>query len=188
MSAAGDFGGARPEAGFRLTLVAQASKPAVSQVSKPAAGGNLQRVRARRRPADLEVGDPAGLETCATGTSPPRFAISGLTLMPFGNSNEESQRDSGLQPRVARNELPWEGGSTFDNPNGVAARRRTCAATPLGLKNFPVPTQGSSFLATLGWRTQPRWGCRELSNARLAAQRSSEWNYRKALGLTLLRF
>jgi hypothetical protein len=28
--------------------------------------------------------------------------------MPFGNSREESQRDSIPQPRVARNELPWE--------------------------------------------------------------------------------
>ena len=104
-----------------------------------------------------------------------------LALMPFGNSNEESQRDSGLQPRVARNELPWETGPTLDNPNGVASRRRTCGATPLGLKNVPVPTQGSSFLATLGWRTQPRWGCRAVLNARLVAQRSSERNYRKAL-------
>ena len=47
-----------------------------------------------------------------------------------------------------------------------------------------MPTQGSSFLATLGWRPQPRWGCRELRNARLAAQRSAGRNYRKALVLT----
>src|SRR6266705_4813330 len=34
----------------------------------------------------------------------------------------ESQRDSGLQPRVARNELPWVTGKINPpNPNGVAA-------------------------------------------------------------------
>ncbi len=101
--------------------------------------------------------------------------------MPFGNSNDESQRDSGLQPRVARNEQPWESGPQCNNPNGVAARRWLGAATPLGLKNFPVPTQGSSFLATLGWRTQPRWGCPELLEAHLAAKRSLERDYRNAL-------
>ena len=106
------------------------------------------------------------------------------TLIPCGNSHAESQRDSGLQPRVARNELPWESGPHCNNPNGVAARRWQCAATPLGLGNCPLPTQGSSFLATLGWRTQPRWGCRGLLPAHLAAQRSSERNNREALRLT----
>ena len=33
----------------------------------------------------------------------------------------------------------------------------TLAATPLGLENFSSPTQGSSCLATLGWRTQSLW-------------------------------
>ena len=33
----------------------------------------------------------------------------------------------------------------------------TLAATPLGLENFSSPTQGSSCLATLGWRMQSRW-------------------------------
>ena len=123
----------------------------------------------------------------------------------------ESQRDSGLQPRVARNELPWVNAPQIHNPNGVAARRdlrrahpevgerpltagaraarpqvrpeaseSSCAsppicreprlptasgdaqrraATPLGLKTLPTFTQGSSFLATLGWRPQSRWDC-----------------------------
>ncbi|GDY21408.1 hypothetical protein LBMAG56_27550 [Verrucomicrobiota bacterium] len=39
----------------------------------------------------------------------------------FRKPNVESQRDSGLQPRVARNELPWESGPKSHNPNGVAA-------------------------------------------------------------------
>ena len=82
--------------------------------------------------------------------------------MPFGYCTAESQRDSGLQPRVARNELPWESRPDTDNPNGVAAPLGWRDATPLGLKNVRVPTQGSSFLATLGWRTQSRWDCSEL--------------------------
>ena len=50
-----------------------------------------------------------------------------------GFFHAESQRDSGLQPRVARNELPWESGPPSHNPNGVAAWRTRRAATPLGL-------------------------------------------------------
>ena len=77
-----------------------------------------------------------------------------LHVMPFGNSNAESQRDSGSKPRVARHELPWETGAEVNNPNGVAARLRKGDATPLGLNTDWAATQGSSFLATLGWRTQ----------------------------------
>src|SRR6185436_15327748 len=70
-----------------------------------------------------------------------------------------SQRDCILQPRVARNELPWEAGYEVDiNPNGVAAPGVVVAATPLGLKRkLNEFTQGSSFLATLGYLTESRW-------------------------------
>jgi hypothetical protein len=44
----------------RRVAVAQTSKFAVSRVSKPAARPNAE------RPADLKIGDTAGLETCAT--------------------------------------------------------------------------------------------------------------------------
>src|SRR5438034_4494519 len=53
--------------------------------------------------------------------------------MPFGNSRDESQRDSGAKPRVARHELPWVTGSGVINPKGVAAGGARQAATPLGL-------------------------------------------------------
>jgi pyruvate-formate lyase len=43
-------------------LVAQTSQSAVSQISKPAPG----ECRANPKPADMDVGDTAGLETCAT--------------------------------------------------------------------------------------------------------------------------
>ena len=46
--------------------VEQASKPAVSQVSKPARAGDFLDVAGGCRPAGLETGDTAGLETCAT--------------------------------------------------------------------------------------------------------------------------
>ena len=72
----------------------------------------------------------------------------------------ESQRDSGSKPKVARHELPWVSVSWVNNPNGVVAGRRNRGATPLGLKTFTATTQGSSCLATLGWRTQSHWDCR----------------------------
>src|SRR4051794_5143783 len=50
--------------------VAQTSKSAVSQVSKPANPVVLEHGSNLARPADLEVGDTAGLETCATWPVP----------------------------------------------------------------------------------------------------------------------
>ena len=78
----------------------------------------------------------------------------------FGNSGAESQRDSGAKPRVARHEQPWETVSLAYNPNGVAAWLGKHDATPSGLKTIATPTQGSSCLATLGWRAQSLWDCR----------------------------
>ncbi len=49
-----------PSQGEAATEVAQTSKSAVSRVSKPANGAPSV------RPADLEIDDTAGLETCAT--------------------------------------------------------------------------------------------------------------------------
>jgi hypothetical protein len=46
--------------------VAQVSKPAVSRVSKPADAGKLCGRWFLLQPADWEIGDTAGLETCAT--------------------------------------------------------------------------------------------------------------------------
>jgi hypothetical protein len=80
--------------------------------------------------------------------------------MNFANSHDESQRDSGLQPRVARNELPWESESQTHNPNGVAARRGESWRNPVGVEIIRTATQGSSFLATLGYETQSLWDCR----------------------------
>src|SRR5215471_10271230 len=38
--------------------------------------------------------------------------------------------------------------------------------TPSGFRRFCSPTQGSSFLATLGWRTQSLWDCKGLNTYR----------------------
>src|SRR5690349_17705746 len=41
-------------------------------------------------------------------------------ILPHKFSIKESQRDSALQPKVARNELPWVTFRKIHNPNGVA--------------------------------------------------------------------
>ena len=68
----------------------------------------------------------------------------------------ESQRDSGLKPRVASSELPWDkGAQQASNPNGVAASGEDWRPQPRGGWRLLVQfTQGSSLLATLGWRAQ----------------------------------
>src|SRR5437870_4956709 len=77
----------------------------------------------------------------------------------------QSQRDCVCQPRVARNELPWVDPVRSINPEGVEApslkRRRhseqILAATPLGLIRLGTFSQGSSFLATLGFGPESLW-------------------------------
>ena len=69
----------------------------------------------------------------------------------------QSQRDCVLQPRVARNELPWVAARQVFNPNGVVSRGHGGAATPLGLLGGGVVSQGSSFLATLGFEPESLW-------------------------------
>src|SRR5947209_19746134 len=61
----------RPAALPSAEGVAQVSKPAVSRVSKPANRCQYQARRRIPRHADLEVGDTAGLETCATYEAEP---------------------------------------------------------------------------------------------------------------------
>ena len=103
--------------------------------------------------------------------------------MPFGNSPVESQRDSATKPRVARRALPWETASQTHNPNGVAPRTWTRDATPLGLKTLPSATQGSSCLATLGWRTQSLWDWKTAEVQGISAVGGWAGNSGKALPL-----
>jgi outer membrane lipoprotein-sorting protein len=123
------------------------------------------------------------------------LAEEGVSPKSSTNSGPESQRDSGSKPGVARNELPRVGCASVLNPNGVVSRWGRHVATPLGLLVSHTFSQGSSFLATLGWRTQSRWDC---SSAALIAGSSAivlPQNFQKSLrfgrfflGLLLLTF
>jgi len=104
--------------------------------------------------------------------------------MPFGNSRDESQRDSAPKPRVASRELPWEKRVVSANPNGVVARWRRWDTTPLGLKIARTLTQGSlADSATLGWRTQSLWDCRAIGLSVVPYGTDLARNIRKALGV-----
>ena len=72
------------------------------------------------------------------------------------SSRDESQRDSGSKPRVARNELPWViADEASTNPKGVTAWFVTQEPQPRwGWRGIEPISQGTSFLATLGWRPQ----------------------------------
>ncbi len=50
----------------------------------------------------------------------------------------QSQRDCVLQPRVARNELPWVESPATTNPNGVVSARGTPSRNPFGV-DVPAP-------------------------------------------------
>ena len=74
------------------------------------------------------------------------------------------------QPRVARNELPWESVGKNPTPTGLwpthANRQNGKAATALRLGIFlRATTQGSSCLATLGFGTESRWDSRMIAMA-----------------------
>ena len=101
-----------------------------------------------------------------------------ITRSPFGDSRFHfpvgtgaqslSQRDYIIQPRVARHELPWEREVKRGYPERVGSKtnadgrfpivedplRTALDATPSELESFARATQGSSFLATLGYRIQ----------------------------------
>ena len=68
------------------------------------------------------------------------------------------------------------------NPNGVASARppRLRATTPLGLEKINhKATQGSSCLATLGWRTQSLWDCKTRLPFALRLNFSSSCNFER---------
>jgi hypothetical protein len=69
----------------------------------------------------------------------------------------QSQRDCVLQPKVARNELPWERYAQESNLNGVVARRRSPMPQPCWGCDSRRLTQGGSFLATLGFEAESLW-------------------------------
>src|SRR5205823_2430732 len=78
------------------------------------------------------------------------------------------------KPRVARNELPWGNGKTTINPNGVVTRTRNRAATPLGLIPFTAISQGSSFLATLGFGSESLWDSQSVGTQKVVGNLQSK--------------
>ncbi len=79
-----------------------------------------------------------------------------------GRHSECPNGASSFSPGLARQRRDYPGlnEQNSHNPEGVASLRphRDAATTPSGLLNHFVPlSQGSSRLATLGWRTESRW-------------------------------
>ena len=98
----------------------------------------------------------------------------------------QSQRDCVHQPRsrgVARDELPWENRANEPQlQRGCGRFAPNPAPTPLGLGGFLRLTQGSSCLATLGWRTQSRWDClRDRVEMRLGLKAALPWAFWRPL-------
>ena len=80
----------------------------------------------------------------------------------------QSQRDCVLQPRVARDELPWVTVGMVFNPNGVVSSGPRRCRNPVGVGcSLPDDSQGSSCLppslrcgaarATLGFAPESLW-------------------------------
>src|SRR5213076_2807522 len=92
-------------------------------------------------------------------------------LAPSENPNGIPSQSPGL--RAPRRSAAKAGGTSYPgktseenhNPNGVVANvtrppdENGIAGTALRLMICWTMTQGSSFLATLGWRTQSLWDC-----------------------------
>src|SRR5205809_5832727 len=83
------------------------------------------------------LGDRAASETKCK-VAPTATETSGANQVLEEYLSLESQRDSAIKPRVARNELPWVRGAQNNNPNGVA----TCGAC----SREPKPHWGFVFL------------------------------------------
>src|SRR5437660_10096906 len=92
-----------------------------------------------RRVADLHIGG-----ACEVVKKRPRAS--------------QSQRDCVLQPRVARNELPWVRGAGSQQPQRGCGHDVATCRNPVGVVMcFGSASQGSSCRATLGFETESRW-------------------------------
>ncbi len=114
--------------------VAQTSKSAVSRVSKPA------RAATDQRPADLEIGDTAGLETCAT----PSLIIAPASLL-ANWKNELTRFAPSLRAGFAH---------PSESPGGEWRDASTADAFLAG-KDVILTTYGQA--ARLDWLAQREW-------------------------------
>ena len=87
----------------------------------------------------------------ARAPSPPRLTITHKSGALFG----QSQRDCVLQPRVARNELPWDHAWEFMNPEGVPDIAGACGVSA-PWKKAP---EGRRFGRSAKPARQPQRGC-----------------------------
>ena len=109
-----------------------------------------------------------------------------IELMPFGNSFAESQGDSILQPRVARNELPWVDVQTSSTLKGLNSYARNDDATPLGLKTFLGRLTQPRKLSGLGWMISIPLGLQSQRNFGSALHLYFSRNFRNASRHNLL--
>ena len=90
----------------------------------------------------------------------------------------QSQRDCVLQPRVARNELPWESVPGCANPERVAAavchpEQGNTSRNPFRVDpSVRLATQGSSLLATLGFVAESLWDSSSQPQLKIRARRT----------------
>ena len=107
---------------------------------------------AGRPTASSPDGRPSRIMPCGnfhpSTAGPPRAC-------PAGDGNPNGIVSS--SPGLRGTSYPGWFTSRIFNPNGVAPRCTPQSATPLGLFPGARPSQGSSFLATLGWRPESRW-------------------------------
>ena len=89
--------------------------------------------------------------TKSTSASPPSTACPRRKANWWRNPENESQRDSGLKPRIARCALPWVMVTRRSQPQrGCVLRRPPIRRNPVGVDEHFVPcSQSSSCLATL---------------------------------------
>ena len=71
----------------------------------------------------------------------------------------ESQRDSAIEPRVARHELPWEiAVERISTPKGLWLEAERERRNPVGVETSVGPrSQGRRNAPTLGFVTESRW-------------------------------
>jgi len=91
------------------------------------------------------------------------FAVRGACSTPY--THFQSQRDCVLQPRVARNELPWGIVPGYTTLKGLSLcrslRTRNSSCNPFRVESTPPSrSQGSSFHATLSFVTESLWDSR----------------------------
>ena len=78
-----------------------------------------------------------------------------LETVEFCNPNGIESYSPGLSRKAGN--YPGEVRYISTTPTGLRLDGYKCGTTPLGLDRSPTTTQGSSFLATLGYKPESHW-------------------------------